>query len=119
MRKISVYWSLPLGLLCAAAQIVAFYVRFGRWNTDAAFADYLSFFVAGTFGGWILIYFLNKGTTSRQRWMVLAAFLLASPFAMLLMLAGGLLGWPGVLVLPLIPWALFTWAGSLAGRLIQ
>jgi hypothetical protein len=43
-------------------------------------------------------------------------FLLASPIALLAMLGGGLLGPIGVLVFPQIPWALFTWIGSLAGR---
>jgi hypothetical protein len=43
-------------------------------------------------------------------------FLLASPFAFIMMLGGGLMGGIGVLLLPQIPWALFTWIGSLVGK---
>jgi hypothetical protein len=119
VKKVSVYWVFLVGLLTVAAQIIAFYVRFGRWNTDATFVDYLSFYVAGTLGGLILIYFLNKQPTPTRWWIVLIAFLVASPFAMLFMLGGGLLGWIGVLLFPLIPWALFTWIGSLVGRIVK
>jgi hypothetical protein len=48
--------------------------------------------------------------------VVLIAFLLVSPVAMLFMLGGGLLGWNGILLFPQIPWALFTWIGSLVGK---
>jgi hypothetical protein len=119
LKKVSVYWSLLVGLLTVAAQIGTFYARFGRWNTDSSFVDYLSFFLAGTLGGWILIYFLNKQTTPTKWWIVLIAFLLASPFAMLFMLGGGLLGWIGVILFPQIPWALITWIGSLVGKWVK
>jgi hypothetical protein len=46
---------LLVGLLAIAAQVVAFYVRFGRWNTDAFILDYLLIFLAGALGGLILI----------------------------------------------------------------
>jgi len=108
-----------VGLLSAAAQIITFYARFGRWNTDSTFIDYLLFFLAGTLGGLILIYFLNRQTSIAKRWTVLIAFLLVSPAAMLFMLAGGLLGWISVLIFPQIPWALFTWIGSLVGRWVK
>lgn len=48
----------------------------------------------------------------RARRIVLIAFLLASPFALILMLAGGLFGALGVLIAPQIAWALFTWLGA-------
>jgi hypothetical protein len=48
---------------------------------------------------------------------VLAAFLLASPAALLMMLAGGLFGPLGILLWPQIPWALFTWIGSILGQI--
>jgi len=47
---------------------------------------------------------------------VLIAFLLASPIALFLMIAGGLLGIPGILLLPQIPWALSVWIGSFVGK---
>lgn len=107
-----------MGLLAIAAQVITFYVRFGRWNMDATLGQYLAFFVAGALGGWILIYAINRQESARGRWVVLAAFLLASPLALFLMLAGGLLGPIGVLIAPQIPWALFTWLGSLGGRFV-
>jgi hypothetical protein len=45
----------------------------------------------------------------------LFAFLLASPIALFLMIAGGLLGIPGILLLPQIPWLFFAWIGSFVG----
>lgn len=119
MKRVSIYWSMLVGLLTVAAQILTFSVRFGRWNTDSTFIDYLLFFLAGTLGGLILIYFLNRQTSIAKRWTVLIAFLLVSPAAVLFMLAGGLLGWISVLIFPQIPWALFTWIGSLVGRWVK
>jgi hypothetical protein len=105
-----------VGLLSVAAQIILFYARFGRWNMDAAYTDFLLFFLAGAIGGWILSFFLNRQTSSSKRRMVGIAFLLASPIALLLVLAGGILGPLGVLILPQIPWATFTGVGTWLGR---
>lgn len=68
--------------------------------------------MAGALGGLILIDFLNREESPRAGWIVLIAFLLASPFALILMLAGGLFGALGVLIAPQIAWALFTWLGA-------
>ncbi|HKJ38614.1 MAG TPA: hypothetical protein VJ972_07545 [Anaerolineales bacterium] len=119
MKKISVYLSLLMGLFTVAFQIITFYARFGRMNPDSTFVDYILFFIAGTVGGLILIYFLNKQTSNAKRWVVLIAFLLATPVAMIFILGGGLLGWIGVILFPQIPWALFTWIGSLVGKLMK
>jgi len=116
-KKVPLSWAPLLGLLTIAAQMVRFYVRFGRWNTDAFILDYLLIFLAGALGGLILIYFLNRQPSSDARFVVLIGFLLASPIALFLMIAGGLLGIPGILLLPQIPWALFAWIGSLVARL--
>jgi hypothetical protein len=109
-------WVLGVGLLSVAAQIVLFYIRFGRWNTDSTFTDYLLFFLAGALGGWILTIFLNRQASTASRRAVWIAFLLASPLALLLMLAGGVLGPLGVLILPQIPWLVSAWIGSWVGR---
>ena len=116
LKKVSPYWSLLVGLLTIAGQVVTFYIRFGRWNTDAFILDYLLIFLAGAVGGWILIHFMNRQSSSDARFIVLIAFLLASPIALFLMIAGGLLGIPGILLLPQIPWALFVWIGSFVGK---
>ena len=119
MKTVSYYWAMLVGLLTIVAQVVTFYLRFGRWNTDAFIVDYLIIFLAGALGGLILIYFLNRQSSSDARWIVLIAFLLASPLALFMMIGGGLLGLLGILTLPQIPWALSTWLGSLIGKRIS
>lgn len=116
LKKVSLYWVLLVGLLSVAAQGFTYYLRFGHWNTDATSTEYLLFFLAGALGGVILIYFLNSQASLARRWVVLIAFVLASPIALQAMIAGGLLGPPGVLLFPQIPWALFTWIGSLVAK---
>ncbi|HJS19139.1 MAG TPA: hypothetical protein VJ785_10330 [Anaerolineales bacterium] len=116
--KVSWLWVFVAGLLSVAAQIIVFYARFGRWNTDSVFTDYLLFFLSGALGGWILIFFLNRQPSSANRRAVWIAFLVASPIALLMMLAGGMLGPLGVLIFPQIPWAIFTWVGSWMGKLV-
>jgi hypothetical protein len=116
MKKTQILGALLVGLLSVVAQIVVFYVRFGEWNAYATIFDYILFFVAGTLGGLILIYFLNR-QNSKTAWSVtLLAFLLASPIALVMMIGGGLLGSIGVLVYPQIPWTLFAWMGGLVGN---
>jgi hypothetical protein len=119
MKKVSLVWAFVVGLLVVAAQVITFYIRFGRWNTNAFFVDYLLIFFAGTLGGLILITFLNRQPSSDARFIVTIAFLLGSPLALIMMIAGGLLGVLGILIFPQIPWALFTWIGSLVGRRVS
>ena len=118
MKKTRFFWALLAGLLSVVAQIAVFYVRFGKWNPYSTALDYILFFVAGTLGGLILIYFLNR-QNSKTAWSVtLLAFLLASPIALVMMIGGGLLGSIGVLVYPQIPWTLFAWLGGLVGNFL-
>lgn len=115
----SFVWAILVGLLSIVAQVVVFYVRFGVFNTQASFANYVSFFLAGTLGGSVLMWFLNRETSSRGRRIVLIAFLLASPLALIMMLAGGLFGPLGVLIAPQLPWVLFIWLGALVSKRIS
>jgi hypothetical protein len=112
-------WAVVVGLLSIVAQVVVFYLRFGFFNTQASFENYVAFFLAGTLGGSVLMWFLNRETSPRGRRIVLIAFLLASPLALIMMLAGGLFGPIGVLIAPQIPWALFTWLGALVSKRIS
>ena len=116
LKRIQFQWALLVGLLTVAAQAVTFYLRFDRWNTDAFIVDYLLILLAGVLGGLILIYFLNRQSSLDARFVVVIAFLLASPIALFMMIGGGLLGIPGILILPQIPWAFFTWIGSFVGQ---
>ncbi|HXQ37332.1 MAG TPA: hypothetical protein VN843_25205 [Anaerolineales bacterium] len=119
MKKISLYWIPVVGLLTIAGQVIWYFLRFGVWNAEATAGEYFLFFLAGGVGGWVLISFLNRQATTRRRWAVLVAFLMASPVALFVMILGGLVGPFGVLVAPLIPWALAAWLGSLIGKLIS
>lgn len=118
LKPVTTYGMVLVGLITVAAQIIIFYVRFGRWNNASTYTDYLLFFLSGALGGWILTYILNRQVSGAQRRVVLIAFLLASPIALMLMLAGGLIGPLGVLIFPQIPWALLAWLGSSVGKLI-
>jgi hypothetical protein len=118
VKKTQVFGALLVGLLSVVAQIAVFYVRFGKWNPYSTVLDYILFFVAGTLGGLILIYFLNR-QNSKTAWSVtLLAFLLASPIALVMMIGGGMLGSIGVLVYPQIPWTLSGWLGGLVGNFL-
>ena len=116
MNKTQIFGALLVGLLSVVAQIAVFYVRFGTWNAYATVLDYILFFVAGTLGGLILIYFLNRQNSKIAWSLTLLAFLLASPIALVTMIGGGLLGSIGVLLYPQIPWTLFAWIGGLVGN---
>lgn len=117
MRKTQIFGVLLVGFLSVVAQISVFYVRFGKWNAFSVL-DYILFFVAGTLGGLILVYFLNRQNSKTARSVTLLAFLLASPIALVMMLGGGLIGSIGVLVYPQIPWTLFAWLGGLVGNFL-
>ena len=118
MKTISPYWAALAGLLAIVAQVLIYYVRFAAWNSNATLFEYLMFFLAGALGGWVLIYFLNRQVSLRRRWIVLIAFLLATPTALYVMILGGLFGPLGALIVPQIPWALAAWIGSLVASLI-
>jgi len=119
MKSISAFWALLVGLLSVIAQVITYTLRFERLNTESPFADYVFFFLAGTIGGFILIFFLNREPTRKGRWIVLIVFVLIAPVSLFLMLGGGLFGPLGLLLLPQIPWLLFTWLGSLLGRFVS
>lgn len=118
MKKISIYWALVTGFLSVIVQFAIFFARFGRLNAHASPLDYLLFFLAGTLGGGLLVYFLNRQSSTGRRWFVLVAFLLASPIALILMVGGGLLGPLGVIIFPLIPWTGFLLLGTWVGTLV-
>ena len=118
-EPISLYWALLVGLLTMVAQLITYYLRFERLNTQASLTEYLLLFLAGSLGGLILIFFLNRQPTTRGRWVVVIMFLLITPLSLFLMLGGALFGVLGLLLLPQIPWALFSWLGSLLGRLVS
>jgi hypothetical protein len=99
-------------------QALIYVLRFGQLNPYAALSDYGLFFIAGLLGGLVLIAFLRASRTRAARWMVLAAYLVATPFAMLAMVLGGLLSLVNVVLPSLTIWAVFTAIGYFIGRLI-
>ena len=119
MKKVSMLWSLLVGLVSVLWQTFSYYFRFGRFNPYSLWTDYLWFFIAGVLGGVILVLFLNRQTTSKGRWSVLGAFILATPVAMIFMVGGGLLGFIGILIFPQIPWTITSWLGSWLGKFLS
>jgi hypothetical protein len=119
MKKVSLYWSAAVGLISTLLQVLGYYIRFGELNEFATVPEYLAFFAAGLLGGLILIFFLNRQESSKGWWAVMIAFVLATPVAMIFMLGGGMLGYIGILIFPLIPWAIVTWLGSIIGKFIS
>jgi len=116
MNKTSYMSAFLVGIATILWQVVTFIVRFGRMNTDSGILDYVMFFFAGAVGGLILAFFLNKQTSNRGWWIVMIAFILAFPIAMIFVIGGGLLGYVGIILLPQIPWAIVTWIGSVIGK---
>ena len=119
MKKVSMLWSLLVGLVSVLWQTFSYYFRFGKFNPYSLWTDYLWFFIAGVLGGVILVLFLNRQITSRGRWSVLGAFILATPVAMIFMVGGGLLGFIGILIFPQIPWTITSWLGSWLGKFLS
>jgi hypothetical protein len=119
MKKISPYWALLMGFLSLGFQIANFYYRLGRLPNDTTPIEYLFFFLAGVIGGWLLVFFLDRSTTSARWWLMLIAFLLATPVAWFMMLGGTLLGPLGILIFPQIPWLVAVGLVSLIGRLVS
>ena len=118
MNKIAFYWSGIVGLISIVWQVFTYYMRFGKFNEFAGIAEYVMFFLAGTLGGLILIFFLNRQDTIKGWWVVMIAFASATPVAMIFMIGGGLLGFIGTLIFPQIPWGIFTWLGSIIGKFL-
>lgn len=116
MKKPQIYWAPLIGLITVVIQNAIYYMRFGKWNTFFTMLDFILFFIAGTLGGLVLFYFLNRQSSKTARTVTIISFLLASPIAMFMMIGGGLLGAIGVIIFPLIPWTLFTWIGGLVGN---
>ena len=119
MKPIPLSWAPSVGFLSIVAQVLTYFLRFGQLNTQASPGEYILFFLSGTLGGAILLFFLNRQTRARAWWIVFGAFLLAAPIALFMMLGGGLFGPLGILLWPQIPWALFTWIGSLLGSALS
>ena len=115
-REIYYWWAALIGLFFPVLQSTIYYFRFRVLNPYAGPLDYALFFLAGALGGLILIAFLRSSRTKAARWIVVAAFLLATPFATLGMLGGSLLGLFGIVLLPGAIWAIFTGIGFWIGR---
>ncbi len=117
MKKISYAWIVLPGLLIPLIILAMFSQLIDPSSLN--WLAYVVMFLAGAVGGAILIAFLNRAPSAVARWVILAAFLLASPFAILLMLFGsGKIGPVGVILFPIFPWALLAWLGSLLGNFI-
>jgi hypothetical protein len=118
-KNIPYGWAALIGLLMPVLQIIIFYFRFGKFNQDSSLFDYVMFFLAGALGGLILIALLRRSRTQPAKWIVVIAFILATPIALTGMVVGGLVGPIGVLFMSAMLWTIITGMGFLVGRFLS
>jgi hypothetical protein len=115
-KKPSFLWALAVGLLFLILQVVIFLIRFGKVDTEAAFTDYLGFFIAGALIGLGLIYFLRRSKTAGVFRAVIIGFVIGLPFGVFGMVLGGTVGMIGVIMLSVSPSVFITGVGYFLGR---
>ncbi len=108
------YWKTPVifGASFCILQVLVAFVRFGGrggwipanpFEIPAMLFGLAMFFLCGLLAG-LLVQRLLRGSTGAWRSVLLAGVGLATPFAILFSLFGGLLGPPVVLIAALIPY---------------
>lgn len=117
-KKVPYWWSLLIASVYPVLQLLIFLFRFRKLSTLASSLDYLIYYLAGLAGALLLIFLLRRSKTSTGRWVILGAYLLATPLALSGMVGGGLLGPLGVILFSFVPWALFMWLAYLAGAFL-
>ena len=105
--------TLLLGLYFYPLQQPIFLLRFGRLNDSSGLLDIGGPTIVGICSVAMLKYFLGKARTRIQKKIILACFFAAVPFALIGSMAGGLLGFIGIIIYGLMPFALFLGAGHL------
>jgi hypothetical protein len=60
MKPIPLSWALSVGFLSIVAQVLTYFLRFGQLHTQASPGEYVLFFLSGTLGGAILLFFLDR-----------------------------------------------------------
>jgi hypothetical protein len=118
-KKPSFLWALAIGLAFPVLQVIIFLIRFGRFDTQAPWTDYLLFFLGGAFSGAGLIYFLRRSETRAVSRAVIIAFVLSLPFALFGMVVGGVIGMVGALILGVSPSIFITGVGYFLGRILS
>src|SRR5688500_8355185 len=118
-KKPSFLWALAVGLLFPVLQVVIFFMRFGRFDSEAPLTDYLLFFLGGALIGAGLIYFLRRSETRGTVRAVIIAFIISVPLALFGMVVGGLMGVVGVLLFGVSPSVFITGAGYFIGRALS
>ncbi len=106
-----------LAVAWPALQLAIFWVRFGGMPPEGAQAS-LVFLPMGMVSAAAALWFWSASADSRQRRAVLYGYLVASPFALVGSLLGGLAlpGALGALVLGAGPLVLGSWVGYRIGR---
>lgn len=114
-KKMSFWWSVPIGLVFPALQIAISFLRFNELDPYTPLLDYLWFYLAGVAGVLWLIFLFHRSKTGVQKWVVFLAFLLATPISTLAMANASGFGPIGILLFPFIIWALFSGFGFVVG----
>jgi hypothetical protein len=114
-KKLSFWWAAPIGLIFPVLQIAFNYFRFQGLDPYTPWLHYLWYYLAGVAGVLLLILLLQRSRTRVQKWIVFLAFLVATPFSTLTMGNVGGFGPIGIMLFPLIFWAIFSGFGFLVG----
>lgn len=114
-KKPSFLSALAIGILFPVLVVVYFFLRFQRWNTDAAVIEYLFFYISGALIGLGLIYFLRRSENRKVQRATIIGFIAGIPFAIFGMVMGGLAGPLGAIILGMSPGIFMTAVGYFLG----
>jgi hypothetical protein len=114
-KKPSFLSALAIGILFPVLVVVYFFLRFHRWNTNAAPIEYLFFYISGTLIGLGLIYFLRRTENRSVQRATIIGFIAGIPFALFGMVIGGLAGPLGAIILGMSPGIFMTAVGYFLG----
>ncbi|MGR3310295.1 MAG: hypothetical protein ACUZ77_05910 [Candidatus Brocadiales bacterium] len=105
---------IPVAFAWPLVHIIVFLLRFGRMPTDSS----LIFLPMGIISAVVLVFLLKKGESSKRKRSTVVGYLLASPFAFIGSLTGGLMLPPllGTLVFGALPLVFGTSLGYKLGR---
>jgi hypothetical protein len=117
-KKPSFFWAPAVGLLFPILNGIISLSGFGSFSTDAAFADYLLFFLAGALIGMVFVYSLQRSEGRAAFIAIVTAFVISIPFGLFGMALGAAVGVVGVILLGVSPSVFLIGVGYFLGRLL-
>jgi len=105
---------IPITFAWPLVHVIIFLLRFGRMPTDSS----LIFLPMGIVSAVVLVFLVKKAESRKRKRSTVVGYLLASPFAFIGSLTGGLMlpPLPGTLIFGALPLVLGTSLGYKVGR---